>query len=259
MQWSKSSIIRGNPSDCPVVTFQPDKIENRRPQEVKDFLLLQQQKSSEFRASPEVAQLTRLVDLEQEVIDERVEQETLARLKGLEETAYKEAYELGLEEGRRGAFEKYGQDLERQIAQVCAVAGRMESLLVDLHSVSEGVLVRLAYEIAQKIVMKEIELDESMIVEVLKGALGEIRNEESIKILLSKKDFEFIQVNKEMLKESFEEFNRFHFEVVETMDSGGCIIETNFGVIDAQMPERVSRVWESLVKEIPRTNEIKKV
>ncbi len=240
------------------VTYYPNKLEQLRPAQVEAFVALQQSKSSDFRASDEVAQITRLVDLEKEKINERVEQETLSRLKVLEERAYEEAYRLGREEGRADAFRQYGDQLSEQIKKLSQIAATMHSLTGDMYALNEALLVKLAFEVAQKIVMREVERDEKLVLSILKGALEEVRNEVNIKIRVSEEDFHFLTENRDILGEALDDLSRFHFEAVDMIDRGGCIVETNFGVIDAQMSERVQRVWEAISKEIPQAVEVRR-
>ncbi|MCB0357040.1 MAG: hypothetical protein KDD40_08540, partial [Bdellovibrionales bacterium] len=39
------------------------------------------------------------------------------------------------------------------------------------------------------------------------------------------------------------------------MSNGGCILETNYGAIDARIEERLEKVWKAIEDKMPRINE----
>ena len=71
--------------------------------------------SSDFQLNPLAAEQSGIAKLQRDALNDKIEEEALQQLKLVQEKAYKEAYELGLTEGREQAFQDYKVTLEEKI------------------------------------------------------------------------------------------------------------------------------------------------
>lgn len=46
------------------------------------------------------------------------------------------------------------------------------------------------------------------------------------------------------------------FEPVPGIKSGGCVIETNYGEIDAQVEQRLEQLWASINPALPKVKNV---
>ncbi len=243
------------------VSYSPRKFPQAVTPAASSFVAYQSQQESHgvessFRIDRIVAQQTGIADLERVSIEERVEKEALGRLKEIQEEAYKQAYQLGLEEGREKAYQETSEEFSRKLSMLDHLVGSIESLKPDLISFNESHIVHLAYVMAKKIAMSEIEERRDIILSVVKQAIEAAQSEESITIRVSTDDLAFIDGIRDKLGKEFESMKRAKFEGVDSVLSGGCIVETNYGDVDATVEQRVNKLWDSLSNKIPKVRNV---
>ena len=143
----------------------------------------------------------------------------------LKETAFKEGYEEG--------FKEWAEHLIQ-----------FEQKLKDLHKEMEQAIIPIALKAAKKIVGREIELSEETIVDIVASNLKAVAQHKKVTIYVNKKELEILEKNRPRLREIFENLEAFSIRARDDIASGGCIIETEIGIINAQIEHR----WNILEK-----------
>ena len=108
----------------------------------------------------------------------------------------------------------------------------------------EKSMVPLALTAARKIVGKEIALSENVIVDIVASSLKSVAQHKKIAIYVNKKDFDVLEKNKPRLREVFESLESFSIRARDDISPGGCVIETEIGIVNAQEEHR----WQVLEK-----------
>jgi flagellar assembly protein FliH len=238
-----------------VIAFQPKDIPLVISKQAKDFHAYQGtgdlDRATDFQISPLVAEMSGVAELSRRDVDDKVEALALERLKEVQEAAYKEAYELGHIEGGEKGFEEKRAELTQVIARMDEILKAFDGFFQKMLNEHEIHLVRLVCMIASRIAMKEIQVDKELIISVLNQVLEESQLENDIVVVVSKDDLSFIDSLRERLDKRMEKFKRVKLEVGETMQAGGCWLETQFGVIDATVEERVKKALEAVESKMP--------
>ena len=209
--------------------------------------------SYSFRVDPLVAQQTGIAELERQSIEEKVEREALSRLKELQELAYQEAYQLGLDEGRERAFKERSSELTEKLQHLHELLQSLERLKVDLIACNEAQIVRLTYYMAKRLVYDEISARPEVVIEVVRQALMAAQSDENVTVRVSPSDLAFIDDIKEKLDKEFDNVKRLKFEASDDVSSGGCVVETNYGDVNATLEQRIDRLWAQLSEKLPKT------
>ena len=139
----------------------------------------------------------------------------------------KKAKEAGFDEGLR-EFNKHIMLYEEKIAS-------MEQKL-QTH------ILPLALQAAKKIVGREMTLNSQTIVDIVLQSLKPVTQNHFIKIYVNKKDKEILDEKKEDLKAILEHVKTFVIEERDDVEVGGCIIETEAGIINASLQNQ----WRAL-------------
>jgi flagellar assembly protein FliH len=105
---------------------------------------------------------------------------------------------------------------------------------------------------AKKIAMGEIAENRELILNVVRQAVLDAQSDENVTVRISAEDYAFIEQIKENLGKDLEAVKRAKFEVSDQITDGGCIIETNYGDVDATVEQRVEKLWESLAGKLPK-------
>ncbi len=103
-------------------------------------------------------------------------------------------------------------------------------------------IVPLALTAAKKIVSKELELHPDTIIGIVQDVLKPITQSKKIIIFVNKNDRETIEENKKLLAEPFEKLDSFSIQESPDIAQGGCIIETETGIINASL----ENLWRAL-------------
>lgn len=248
------SVLKKSEADRIALDFHPRKFPQELPEQAKTFVAQSQGTSvhGSFRLNTLIAEKTGIAGFEKNMNLEAVERAALEKLKTLEEAAYKEAYALGLEEGKKEALRIHQEELSEQISHLDQIINSMQELKKDLVQFNEAHIIKLIYYMAERLAMKEIEQNTESILPVLKSIVENSQAEEQLTVKLSPEDFKFLNEAQDKIGKGFEFLTRAKLEATAEIKPGGCIVETNYGVVDATLEERLSKLWGAIEESIPK-------
>ncbi len=97
----------------------------------------------------------------------------------------------------------------------------------------------IALKSAKKMVSKELELHPETIVDIVMEAIRPILTCKAVRIFVRKDDFEYITEHKQQIKSLFEAAESFTIGFKEDIEPGGCLIETDKGVINSTIDLKI--------------------
>ncbi len=103
-------------------------------------------------------------------------------------------------------------------------------------------ILPLALKAAKKIVSKELETHPETIVDIVMQTLLPVTQNHRIVIYVNKADKESLEKEKSVIKEMFEKIESFSIQERADIQQGGCIIETESGIINAEIENQ----WRAL-------------
>lgn len=166
------------------------------------------------------------------------------------ETAYKEGYDQGYANGQ----EEVNRLIERIHRMIEGIMVRREQILKE----TEQQIVELVILITRKVVKVIADTQKTTIINNILAALKKVKARGKVTLRVNIEDLKLSSVNAGEFIKRVE--NVEGIEVIEdsTVDRGGCIVETDFGAIDAriasQLGELESKILEvSPVKSISKT------
>lgn len=235
--------------------FEPKKFPVEIPEVASDFTKEGALESTTFKLNELVSEQIGIAENEKERLEEKVDALAVEKLKEVQEQAYKEAYELGLSEGRQKAFDETNAELTDKLESLNQLISKITNLKKDLVAFNEGHIVKTLCALASKIAFREITENEETIIPVISSIMESAHTEERLKIRVSEKDFEFIARVEDELKKKIENFETIKFEKDESVNPGGCIVEGNYGVIDASIEQRVQKIWDLFAEKTPKVKD----
>ncbi len=163
--------------------------------------------------------------------------------------AYQEGFNDGLakgtNEGEKAGFELATQKLEPLLDSLQQGLLQLKNLRQETYQRIEKEVVALALAIARKVVCREIEMDKEVVVCVAREALAKVQDPGKIKIKMNPSDLQFINETQYQLSELIADIDNVTLEAEDNIQSGGCVIETNLGEIDARIEKQLQAVEES--------------
>ncbi|MFI5342930.1 MAG: HrpE/YscL family type III secretion apparatus protein [Chlamydiales bacterium] len=124
------------------------------------------------------------------------------------------------------------------------------------HKDLEQMVVPIALKAAKKMVGRELELSPNAIVDIVRANIKNVAQHKKIIIYVNKNEWEIIEQNKNRIKELFEDLQSLSIRPRDDVEPGGCVIETEIGIINAQMDHRwhaLERAFDKLMKTTPES------
>jgi len=154
---------------------------------------------------------------------ERAEQEVIDLKNKLKEESKQEkaaAYEAGFQEG---------------LAQFNEHVLFFGEKIKELRHLMQQQMLPLVLKTTKKIVGEQIRLHSETIVDIVMQAIKSVLQCKYIKIYVHKQDLESLEKKKESIKELFDQIESFQIEERSDIESGGCVIETERGILNATL------------------------
>jgi flagellar assembly protein FliH len=254
MPWSSKSILKASEATDHVLEYSPIKFELGTPPQALQYLDAKKH-GSDFRMSDVVAVQTGVEKMELDSYEERIEMRALEKLKEVQERAYQEGYGLGLDEGRKKAFEEHARRIEENLNEMSSVIQSLKNMKVDICQFNETHMVQLLFNMASKIAISHLEYDQKPVVEAIRQAVELAQGEENVIVHVSEKQLAFLEELQKKNSVEYDFIQKVKFVSNADISPGGCIIETNYGEVDSRVEQRVERLWDQLKDSLPRVKD----
>jgi len=163
------------------------------------------------------------------------------------------AYAEGFSAGEKAGIDSERKNLRSVLDTLTQTVQQLTEIKNEVYCHSEKEVVSLAMGIATKIVGHEVTINKNVILNVLKQALKKIVDSDKIKIRVNPYDLHFLKTQNHQFAHLIDNMGRLSFEADDTILTGGCLIETNSGDIDARIDKQIEVVDEAFKSEFAKT------
>ena len=188
----------------------------------------------------------RVLDIAQKQAQELVEKAE-KRVEEIETEAQKMGYEAGRDEGYTAGRE----EAERLIELLHSIINKAIEKRNEIINESETQLINLVLQISRKVIKVISENQKNVVINNVIQALRKLKTRGDVVIRVNLSDVE-------LTSEHIKEFMRMvenvrSITVLEdsTVDKGGCVIETDFGQIDARISSQLHEIEEKIIELVP--------
>ena len=167
----------------------------------------------------------------------------------LSEQAYQKGFADGMDKGMIDAKIKWNtlgkQKIEPVLTSLQEMLTQLNIIRKETYQEIEKEVVELALAIARQIICQEVTFNRDIVACVAREALAKVEDPGRVKIKMSPSDLEFIKETRSQLTDIIENIDNVTLKADENIQSGGCIIETDLGEIDARIERQLQAVEES--------------
>ncbi|HKX11963.1 MAG TPA: FliH/SctL family protein [bacterium] len=156
--------------------------------------------------------------------------EVLGQVQAEMEKSRQQGFEQGKQEGLQNGLE---------------MLQRVKELRQKLFDDNEREMVKLVFEIAEKIIGREFKENDKAIMNVIRLAISDAIGEKII-VHINPQDYENVKKNEEELLQKVEKGKTLVFREDDTVKVGGCVVETDIGTIDAQLDTQLNAIKKAL-------------
>jgi type III secretion protein L len=155
-----------------------------------------------------------------------------------------EARNKGIELKKIAQKEGFEEGLKQLNVQILALDQEKKRLYHEMNKL----ILPLALKTAKKIVAKELEISPETIVDIVLQAIESALENHHVTIYVNHVDKELLESKKELLKEKLEQVECLSIKERADISPGGCMIETEEGIINATIESQWSAL-EAAFKE----------
>jgi type III secretion protein L len=162
-----------------------------------------------------------------------------------EAEAYRVATEAECAELREEAKkEGYQEGLTQLNEQILGLDQEKKRLRHEMNKL----ILPLALKAAKKVVAKELETRPETIVDIVLQALSPVLQNHRITIYVNKADKEIVEAEKSRIRDKLEQVESLSVKERDDVSPGGCIIETESGIINASIESQ----WRAIESAFDR-------
>jgi flagellar assembly protein FliH len=171
-----------------------------------------------------------------------------ARAASIEQDAHDKGYEKGFAEGLEKGEQKGRNDAAEKTAKLENLLQMINQERKSLYGQYEHDVVELVKMIVDKLVDHEVSVNPKVILACLKTSLNYVIENSVVKVHLNGNDFTRIREAGFEDLELIEGFNQLELIEDQSVSEGGCLLETEFGEVDATLENRKEKIVEIIDK-----------
>ncbi|MEZ4598807.1 MAG: flagellar assembly protein FliH [Syntrophotaleaceae bacterium] len=153
------------------------------------------------------------------------------------------AYLQGKEAGREEAIEHFEKTLE-MFAQGIEEISRLRRTLLQN---STHDMLRLVLSISRQVIHAEISINREVILTTVSKALSAAVRSDSYRIKVNPEELELVNEKKPLFMASINGLKNIIFEGDPLIERGGCLVESEFGEVDATIEGQLDEIRRTLL------------
>lgn len=180
------------------------------------------------------------IETESNVEIERLAREYEEKLKTDLDIAIAKGREEGYSKGYESGFEDFDKVMRKLHAIIASLIAERKGILES----SSGQIVSLVMQIAIKVIKRITDSQKDIVLENVNEVLKRVKDKTQITIRVNLDDLDIVRHKKSDFISRFDIIE--NLEIIEdpNIGKGGCIIETNFGEIDARISSQLDKIEE---------------
>jgi flagellar assembly protein FliH len=161
---------------------------------------------------------------------------------------YESGYDHGYNTAQAELEQQYAKKLLDKYDEILTIFYDFNERADEYDRTFEKIIIELSFIVSELLIKKEVERD-SIIVENLKGALKKILGANQIIIKLNPGDLSRMNEDSNSI---FAEtgLSKLRFESTDSVEKGGCLIETDIGSVDARISTQLHELKKSLMSSV---------
>jgi flagellar assembly protein FliH len=163
----------------------------------------------------------------------------------IKSTASKQGYDTGFEGGFTKGKEAAKKEFSPVLETTQQLVEELSGFRKEMYDKVEREMIEMVISLTKKVIHFEFSTREDSVQDMIRLAVQTVLDRESMVIKIHPTDKEYAESFRPELHHMFSEIKNITFVAHSGIERGGCVIETNFGVIDARiekLEEQIDRI-----------------
>ncbi len=178
---------------------------------------------------------------------EQIIQNAHAEEEKIKSEASEKGYAQGREDGLKSGEEEINRITERMRKMLEAIMNRREEILRE----TEQQIVELVILMTRKVVKIISETQKTTVVSNVLAALKKVKTRGNVVLHVNTEDLKITSANTNEFIKRIENIQGITVMEDSTVEKGGCIVETDFGAIDARIASQLSELENKILEVSP--------
>jgi flagellar assembly protein FliH len=175
----------------------------------------------------------------------------IAKAQSRQEDIKKSAHDEGFKEGREEGFQEGNKEAVRLIDRLHAVIGRVLDKRQAILEETEQQVVELVLLMARKVVKTITDTQRDIVAENIVRALRKVKGRGDVTIRVNLADVQLATEHTEEFVKSVESVKNITIVEDSGIEKGGCVVETDFGAIDARIASQLDELERKILEVSP--------
>ena len=167
------------------------------------------------------------------------------------EAAEREAAKKGREEGHEEGYKEGVAEAERLVGRLHVILDRAMEKRAEILQETEAQVIELVLLVARKVVKVISENQKSVVIQNIQQALRKLKTKSDVVVRVNLADLQLATEHVKDFVQLTENAKKMQIVEDSTVDRGGCVIETDFGEIDARISSQLSELEERILDVAP--------
>ncbi len=200
-----------------------------------------------LREKQESEQEARRIVEQAEAEAERMLEEARSQVHDIEEDARKKGEGIGRELG----FEAGKREVERLVERLHIIIDRAIEKREEMINEAETQMIDLVLLISRKVIKVVSENQKNVVINNIVQALRKLKSRGDVAVRVNLADLDLATEHTRDFMKMVENVKSITILEDTSVDSGGCIIETDFGQIDARITSQLKEIEEKILELVP--------
>lgn len=183
---------------------------------------------------------------EENLIEERVSQKLNELSEKTREEAFAQGHAEGMKKGHEEALAEFQTESAKRLEQLDALIAAMDGAKGELFEANREFLMNVVYRISKAVLLKEIATDREYLLRLSRELIERSGLRDNLTLKIHPSDAESVEMLKQGLLQSFSSLRNLTIELSDHVSAGGCILETEWGAVDASLETQLSQVLSTL-------------
>lgn len=163
----------------------------------------------------------------------------------------KDSIKQGIEKGYRDGYERESGEVKRLVERVQVILNSSIDKRNEIFIETEQQIIGLVLLIAKKVIKVISENQKNVVINNVVQALRKLKSRGEVAIRVNLSDIELTTQHKKDFIEMVEGVKSIKILEDSSVDRGGCIIETDFGAIDARISSQLHEIEDRILELMP--------